>query len=200
MSVIFPKHIDYWAYNGLTFPILLSAYSEGGSFSCASLSFWEVNCNLRLSCLGSPEKHYETQGLFISSKLLLYWQRLPFSRCLFYFSSCGNCLKVSKIKDLSRIHPWHRGHEVHCHIPQNDYSFPSDTFSICPTCYQKSQYLHSVEYAWPLVFEERAAWYMHFYDYLVCIHKKLSENPLTIQRLAVRGYFIIRISSTETLN
>lgn len=41
---------------------------------------------------------------------------------------------------------------------------------------------------------------MHFYDYLVCIHKKLSENPLIIQRLAVRGYFIIRISSTATLS
>lgn len=41
---------------------------------------------------------------------------------------------------------------------------------------------------------------MYFYDYLVCIHKKVSENPLMIQRLAVRGYFIIRISSAVTLN
>lgn len=40
---------------------------------------------------------------------------------------------------------------------------------------------------------------MHFCDYLVCIHKKLSENPLMSQRLAVRGYFIIRISSAVTL-
>lgn len=118
MSIIFPEHIDYLVYNWLTFSILFSVYSEGGSFSCASLSVWEVNCNLRLSCFESPEKHYETQGLFISSKPLLYWQRLPFARYLFYFSSCGNCLKVSRIRDSSGIHPWHRGCEGRCYIPQ----------------------------------------------------------------------------------
>lgn len=95
--------------------------------SIATLGF------LALDCL----RNIETWGLFISSKPLLYWQRLPFSSCLFYFSSCVNCLKVSRIRDSSRIHPWHRRYEGHCCIPQNDYSFPSDTFQSDPLAIRK---------------------------------------------------------------
>lgn len=137
MSIIFPEHIDYLVYNCLTFSLLFSIYSEERSFSCASLSLWEVNCNLRLACFGSPEKLYEIWGLFISFKPLLYWQRLPFPRRLFYFSSCGNCLKVSRIRDSSGIYPWHRGCEGRCCFPQNDYSFPSDTFQSDPLAIRK---------------------------------------------------------------
>lgn len=104
-----------------------------------------------------------------------------------------NLQKLFKYNTLS----WLWGYEGHCHILLNDYNFPSDTFSICSYGYQKSQYLHSVEYAWPLVFVQRATWYMHLYDYLVCIHEKLSENPLIIERLAVKC-FLIRISFAAT--
>ena len=130
-------HLTQKQQEWLTSSLLSPVDSEWESFSCAGLSFWEVNCNLRLSWLGSPEKHYETRGLFISSKLLLYWQRLPFPRCLFCFSSCENCLKVSRIRDSNGIHPWHRECEGHCHIPQNDYISPSDSFQSDPLAIRK---------------------------------------------------------------
>lgn len=117
-----------------------------------------------------------------SFKGFLYWLSLPFSTCLLSSSSCGKCLEVRGIINASKLHASHTKHEGQYCFPPWDYSVPSDTLAIWSSCYQKSQYLHFVEYACPPVFGKRAISYLCLYDYLVCIHKILSANPLMIQR------------------
>lgn len=112
----------------------------------------------------------------------LYWLRLPFSTRLLYSSNCGKCLEVRGIINASKLHTNHTEREGQYCFSRWDYRVPSDTLAIWSSCYQKSQYLHFVEYACPLVFGKRAIWYLCLYDYLVCIHKILSANPLMIQR------------------
>lgn len=135
-----------------------------------------------LPFLASPERYYETWSLFTFFQAFLYWLRLPFCTCLLYSSSCGKCLEVRGIVNASKLHASHKEREGQYCFPLWDYHVPSDTSAIWSSCYQKSQYLHFVEYACPPVFGKRAIWYLCLYDYLVCIHKILSANPLMIQR------------------
>lgn len=108
--------------------------------------------------------------------------RLPFSTRLLYSSKCVKCLEVRGIINASKLHASHTEHEGQYCFSHWDYRVPLGTLAIWSSCYQKSQYLHFVEYACPLVFGKRAIWYLCLYDYLVCIHKILSASPLMIQR------------------
>lgn len=135
-----------------------------------------------LPFLVSPERYYKTWSLFTFFKAFLYWLRLPFSACLLYSSNCGKCIEVRGIINASKLHASPTEHEGRYCFSHWDYSVSSDTLAIWSSCYQKSQYLHFVEYACPPVFGKRAIWYLCLYDYLVCIHKILSANPLMIQR------------------
>lgn len=135
-----------------------------------------------LPTLVSLERYYETWGLLLSFKLFLYCLRMPFSTRLLYSSNCVKYLEVRGIINASELHANHTEHEGQYCFSQWDYGVPLDTLAIWSSCYQKSQYLHFVEYACPLVFGKRAVWYLCLYYYLVCIHKILSANPLMIQR------------------
>lgn len=135
-----------------------------------------------LSFLVSLERYYETWNLFTFFQALLYWLRLPFSTCLLYSCSCGKRSEFRGIINASKLQACHAEHEGQYCFPHWDCSVSSDTLAIWSSCYQKSQYLHFVEYACPPVFGKRVIWYLCLYDYLVCIHKILSANPLMIQR------------------
>lgn len=119
---------------------------------------------------------------FTFFQVFLYCLRMPFSTRLLYSFNCVKCLEVRGIINASKLHASHTEHEGQYCFSRWDYSVSLDTLAIWSGCYQKSQYLHFVEYTCPLVFGKRAIWYLCLYDYLVCIHKILSANPLMIQR------------------
>ena len=135
-----------------------------------------------LPFLASLESYCETWSLFTFFQAVLYWLRLPFSTCLLYSSSCGKCWEVRGIINASKLHASHIELEGQYCFPQWDYSVPLDTLAIWSSRYQKSQYLHFVEYACPPVFGKRVISCLCLYDYLVCIHKIRSANPLMIQK------------------
>lgn len=128
----------------------------------------------------SLERYYETWNLFTFFQTLLYCLRLPFSTCLLYYCSCGKHSEFRGIINATKLQACHAEHEGQYCFPHWDCSVSSGTLAIWSSCYQKSQYLHFVEYA--CFFGKRVIWYLRLYDYIVCIHKILSANPLMIQR------------------
>lgn len=121
------------------------------------------------------------EASILSFKLFCTDWYCPFPH-LFCSSNCGKYLEVMGIRNASKLYASLTEHAGQFCFPHWDCSVPPGTLAIWFSCYQKSQYLHFVEYACPAVFGKRAVWYLCLYDYLVCIHKILSANPLMIQR------------------
>lgn len=105
----------------------------------------------------------------------------PFPHVCFILAVVANA-QFRGIINASKLEACHAEHEGQYCFPHWDCCVSSGTLAIWSSCYQKSQYLHFVAYACPPMFGERVIWYLFLCDYLVCIHKILSANPLMIQR------------------
>lgn len=82
--------------------------------SAPALLLQTVSCNLPLSLTLHLRRNIMRHEIcLLSFKPFLYWQRLPFSRCLLHSSNCGNCLKVRGIRNASRLHRLHTNHIGH---------------------------------------------------------------------------------------
>lgn len=148
-----------------------------------------------LPFLVSLERYYETRNLFTFFQALLCWLRLPFSTCLLYSCSCGKRSEFRGIINASKLQACHAEHEGQYCFPHWDCSVSSGTLAIWSSCYQKSQYLHFVEYACPPVFGKRVIWYMLVW--LSCLHSQdtICKSSNDSKTTLYWSYFIIRINS-----
>lgn len=121
---------DQWVHTLLTFESSSSSLlslKEECSPVLASYSEQPVaTCRSPYPCI-SGETLWDMKSVYFLSSLFLYWQSLPFSRCLLYSSNCGNCLKVRRIINASGLHASHTGHEGQYFSPQGDHILPHQT-------------------------------------------------------------------------
>lgn len=158
-----------------------------------------INSQLQMAFLPflvSLERYVTSETCLLSFRLFCTDWDCPFPHVYFILAVVANTQEFRGIINASKLQACHAEHEGQYCFPHWDCSVSSGTLAIWSSCYQKSQYLHFVEYACPPVFEKKG-YLVSVLVWLSCLHSQdtICKSSNDSKTTLYWSYFIIRINS-----